>query len=88
MKIKEEFVLRKIAQTYVVLPLAAETVNFGGMLTLNESGAMLWDKLVQGCDREALVRALTEEYDVAEEQAAADAEAFLDKLIQVGCVEL
>lgn len=88
MKIKSDFVLRQIAQNYVVLPLAAETVNFNGMLTLNESGVMLWHVLEKGGDCEALVKALTEEYEVTEEQARADAEAFLDRLIQYGCVEL
>ena len=87
MKIKKDYVLRQVAETWVVLPLGEETVNFSGMLTLNESGAMLWRVLEEKNDKNALVQALTAEYDVSEEEAAADIDAFITKLVQAGCVE-
>ena len=87
MILKKDFALRQIADAWVVLPLAAETVNFSGMLSLNDSGAMLWNVLQQDCSTEALVNALTSEFEVTEEQARADAQEFLDKLIQAGCIE-
>ena len=87
MRIKKDYVLRQVVDTWVVLPLGAETVNFAGMLTLNESGAMLWRVLEQGGDRDALVAALTAEYEVSEAEAGADVDAFLNKLLQAGCVE-
>lgn len=86
MKLREDFVLRQIAQTWVILPLGEKTVDFSGMLTLNETGAMLWRVLERTSDPKALVEALISEYDVSEEQAQSDVNAFLDKLIQVGCV--
>ena len=45
MKIKKNFVLRQIAGSWVVLSIAEATVDFDGMLTLNESGLMLWKLL-------------------------------------------
>ena len=87
MKIKKDFVLRQVVDTWVVLALADETVNFSGMLTLNESGIMLWKLLEQGADREVLVNALTAEYDVSQQQAATDVEQFLDRLCQAGCID-
>ena len=87
MKIKKDYALRQIADTWVVLPLAAETVNFSGMLTLNDSGAMLWKTLEKECSVDALTDALMAEYEVEREQAKADAEEFLNKLIQAGCIE-
>lgn len=87
MILKKNFALRQIADEWIVLPLASETVDFTGMLNLNESGAMLWKVLEQECSKEALVRALLEEYEVSEEQAGADAEEFLNKLIEAGCIE-
>lgn len=87
MKLKDNYALRQIAQSWVVLPLAEETLNFTGMLTLNDSGAMLWNVLKENCSVDALVKALMSEYSVSEEQAKADAEAFFDKLIQIGCME-
>lgn len=87
MKLKENFALRPVADTWVVLPLGEESVNFNGMLTLNESGALLWQALEKGGDREALADALMAEYVVDRTQALADAEAFLEKLRKVGCLE-
>lgn len=87
MKLKKNFVLRQVAGAWVVLPLGAETVNFSGMLQLNDSGAMLWRVLEAGGDQEALVDALLGEYDVTREQAEADVQEFLAKLTQTGCMQ-
>ena len=87
MKIKRDFVLRKVADTWVVLPLGAANLDLNGMLTLNETGAFLWRALEQGADSRSLVDALTAEYDVDCTIALEDVEAFLNKLASVGCVE-
>lgn len=87
MKIKKDYALRQVADTWVVLPLAEETVNFSGMLTLNPSGVMLWRELEKGCGKDALTEALISEYEVSLEQAQADIDEFLNKLIQIGCIE-
>lgn len=83
MKLNEEFILREIAGTWAVLPLGNASIAFNGMLTLNEAGALLWHALEQGKDP---VDALTAEYDVSREQAAADVQEFLEKLRSAGCL--
>ena len=87
MKIKEDFLLRQVADTWVLMPFGKEIVNFNGMITLNETGAFLWKKLQEGADLEGLVAALAAEYDVSAEEARADAYAFYSKLLDVGCAE-
>ncbi len=87
MRVKNGFVLRQVAKTWVVLPLGRATLDFNGMLTLNESGVLLWKALEQGCNRNMLADVLTEEYDVAREVALADVDAFLNKLLEAGCIE-
>lgn len=87
MKIKENFVLRNAADTWVVLPLGEATVDLNGMLTLNDSGVVLWRSLEAGCDKEALVKALTDEYDVSDDIASADVDEFLQVLRKAGCIE-
>lgn len=87
MKLKDNLVLRQIAQNWVVMPLAERTLDFSGILMLNDSGAMLWKVLETECSLDALVNALTSEYTVSEEEARTDAAAFLDKLRQAGCIE-
>ena len=88
MKVNENFLLRQVADTWVILPVGQAAVDFNGMLTLNESGALLWRALEQGNDREGLVDALTSEYDVDRKTALADVDAFLAKLTEAGCLEM
>ncbi len=87
MILNKNFALRNIANTWVVLPLAEKTVDFNGMLKLNDTGVLLWNALEQGADRDALVKALTDEYDVSSETALADVDEFLNTLIRIGCIE-
>ena len=49
MKLSKDFVLRQVAATWVVLPLKSDTLDFNGMIRLNDSGAMLWKCLEQLC---------------------------------------
>ena len=87
MKLKENFVLRRVLTNWVVLPLGAATVDFNGMLNLNDSGAMLWQKLEEGAGREELADALTAQYDVSRSQALADVDEFYAILVSAGCAE-
>lgn len=87
MKIKKNFILRQVADIWVVMPIGDEAVDFNGMMTLNETGALLWKALEQGGSAETLADALTAEYNVSREEALADAEEFCRKLIEAGCAE-
>jgi len=87
MKIKEGFIFRKIADTYVVVAVGEAAKNFKGMVSLNETGGFLWEKLCAGSDEESLVKALLAEYDVDEEKARTDVSAFVKKVSEAGFVE-
>lgn len=87
MKIKANFVLRKIAGVWAVLPLGKAALDFNGLLTLNESGVQLWNLMKQGCQREDLVEALLAEYDVSRPVAEADVDEFVEKLRSADCLE-
>ena len=87
MKLRENLLLRQVAGSWVVVAVGMACVNFDGMLTLNETGAVLWKALETGTDRDGLIAALTSEYEVTAEQAGADVDDFLAVLSQSGCLE-
>lgn len=87
MKVKKQFVLKNVADNYVVMPLGDDVVDLNGMLTLNESGVLLWNALEAGASKQDLVKALTDEYDVSDEIASKDVDAFVDALLKIGCIE-
>lgn len=79
MKIKNDFILRKVADSYVVVPVGKMTLNFNGIINLNETGAFLFGELQKGADREELIQKLLAEYDVTPEKAAIDIDTFIQK---------
>lgn len=79
MKIKEGFLLRKVAGQTVVLPTGGD-LDLNMMITLNDTGAFLWEKLQNDCDEAGLVAALLKEYDVDEETARSCVADFVKKL--------
>ena len=86
MKIKDGFILKEMAGSWVVVPVGENMVNFQMMMTLNESGAFLWNQLAEEKTEEELVSALLEEYDTDAETAAADVKEFLQALAEKGVV--
>ena len=88
MKLKENLVLKQVAGSWIVLPLASANVNFSGMLKLNESGVMLWNLLLQGKGREELADMLTKVYDIDLSTARSDVDEFLNRLQTAGCLDM
>lgn len=80
MKIKEGYLLREVAGSYVVVPTGQAALDFSGVITLNETGAFLWKQLICDITEQALVVALLEEYDTTRARAEEDISAFLAKL--------
>lgn len=83
MKIKDGFILRQVAGQNVVLP-SGDTLDLNLMITLNGTGAFLWQRLQTECDEDSLVAALLGEYDVDEERARISVQAFVKKLSENG----
>lgn len=80
MKIKDDFALRKVADSYVVVPVNSLTLDFNGVINLNETGAFLFEQLQKGIEKEELVEKMFDEYDVTREKASADIDLFINKL--------
>ena len=79
MKLKDGFILRTVAGETVVLPAGGVT-NFDMMITLNDTGKFLWERLTVGAEEEDLVKDLLAEYDVTEELARKSVATFVARL--------
>ena len=89
MKLKKGFVLREVCGENVIVGEGVETVNFGKLISLNESAAYLWKRATDMGDFTAqqLAEALQEEYEVNSEQALSDVERIITEWQKVGIVE-
>lgn len=83
MKLKDGFILRQVAGQTVALPTEGD-IDLNTMITLNETGAFLWERLTQETDEDALVAALLAEYDVDEATARRSVQRFVGKLSDNG----
>ncbi len=83
----EDFLLREVAGSQVLVPVGAATREFAGIVTLNAVGVQMWNALETEQTVESLVKVLTARYDVSEAQAMADVEKFLQNLKTVGAVK-
>lgn len=88
MKIKDGFMLREVAGSFVVVPVGEASKNFKCMINLNVTGAFLFEKLKKGVENEEeLVKLLLNEYDVSDEIAKRDVHSFIEKLLEAKIIE-
>ncbi|PKL00662.1 MAG: PqqD family protein [Tenericutes bacterium HGW-Tenericutes-1] len=81
MRLKEGYLLRKIAGQHVVVPVGEAALNLNGVITLNESGCYLWELLQNDISEEELLDKMLSRYNVSKETAALDIKAFINKMI-------
>jgi len=84
MKRKEGYIIRTVADEIVVVPTGEEAIHFNGLISLNKTGKVLFEALEKDTTIDALVRILTERFDVEEEVAKKDIEDFIDLLVKEG----
>ena len=85
MKITEGFLLRKVANQSIVMPMGKKAFDFNRAITLNETAAFLWAILEkEDVTKEQLKQKLRAEYDVDETTAENDIDKFLNKLRENG----
>lgn len=87
MRIKKGFAKREIAGSNIVVPVGKNSLEFNGMITLNDSGSFFWDCLSRDTTIDEVVKKVTSEYDVDAERAKKDVEAFVKMLEENNLLE-
>jgi hypothetical protein len=82
LKIKDGFLLKKIAGDYMVVPVGDNLVDVGAMIVLNETGVFLWEQMKDDKSEEQLTEAIVGEYGVDRACAAEDVREFVGELKQ------
>ncbi|MCD8153914.1 MAG: PqqD family protein [Clostridiales bacterium] len=68
MRVKEGFVIRKVAGKYVAVATGQASREFHGMVKLNETGKIIWEGLADGRTIDEIVDVLVERYDVKSDE--------------------
>ena len=81
MKIKEGYLLRKVAEENIVIYMGEEEGAFEGMIQLNPAGVYLWNKLVGGISFDDLLTDMLDKYEgIGRETAEKDLQEFIESI--------
>lgn len=88
MRLKEGFELRKVGQENVLVPTGSDNINFGKIISMNESAAWLWDEIGnQDFTPEILASKLVQKYAIGEDIAINDARFITNEWKNAGICE-
>jgi hypothetical protein len=78
MKIKKDYVIKKIGKELIIVPVKDEAIRFNGIITVNKTGAFLFGLLQEeDLPVDQLVDKVLNNYEVDEITARKDIEAFI-----------
>ena len=89
MKLKKGFVLRDVCGDKVIVGEGLEVIDFGRLLSLNETATYLWQtaESLGNFTPEELVAALCRDYNVTPDVAQKDVTTILKKWQEIGLTE-
>ena len=89
MRIKEGFELMNVCGENVIVAHGKGNIDFSRVISLNESAAYLWNKVL-GTDftAEQLADLLMEEYDVSRETALTDCKKMMQDWLDAGLTDM
>lgn len=87
MKLSGDFIIRNIADEYVIVPVGETAAKFHSLITANELGAFICTKLKEDKSEDEILKAILEDYDIDEDSARRDLSGFLQYLKNLNLLE-
>ena len=87
MKIKSGFLVRKIANQYMAVPIGTRAKELHGMIGLNETAVFIWELMKEERTEQELAALVFEEYEISEEHALEAVKRFCESLQEEGVLE-
>ena len=84
MKIKEGFVLRQVAESWMAVPIGSMAEEIHGLIALNETAADIWNILQDEHTEKEVVDILLLSYDASREELEESVREFLEELDEKG----
>ena len=84
MMIKEGLILRNIAGSTVVVSTGEASLDFYGMIKLNQTGKVVWEGIDKGLSEKEIVLKLLDEYDVEKDIIESDVHNMINQMYEAG----
>lgn len=87
MKIKDGFILKKVVDDFIVVPVNNNFMEYSSVINLNETGCFLWQCLEKDTTLDKLCESLANEYEMSVEDIKDDVVQFVDNLKKQNLIE-
>lgn len=88
MRLNDNFAIRKIGGEYIMVAHVEDSLDYTRAIGLNETTVYLLESLTgQAFEVGDMARLLVDKYEVTEEEALADAEVLVRKLVELGIAQ-
>ena len=87
MKIKDGFVLRHVADSWMAVPIGSMAGKVQGLISLNETAAEIWNILKEDHSEEEVTEILAERYNEEKDILAGSVREFVQELDNQGIIE-
>jgi hypothetical protein len=82
----DDLMTRNIAGEALIVPIKGRVGDLSAIYTLNDVGARVWQLIDGRTPVNQIIEAISEEYDVTKEEAAADVTELLDSMKAAGLI--
>ena len=82
-----DYIFRRIVEDMILVPIHQDIADMNCIYTLNEVGALLWEKLEKPLSSEELQAVVLEEYSIDAITASGDVASFLSEMEKIGAVK-
>ena len=86
MKRNPDFLLKTVADKQVLVPVGRAAAKFPGMVSVNSTGAYIWEILENELTMDVVVDSITKRYEISNEIARKDATVFIERLKSVKAI--
>ena len=83
---KKDFVLREMANEYVLIPFGTDALDFNGIIKLNETAKFMWESIDSEIDTAVLKAKLIEKYSIGGAEAQNAVDIFIAQMKEAGCI--
>lgn len=80
MKLKYNFVIRSVGDSYVAVAVGEDAAKFNGMIKLNTTGEVIFSMLQSGAQLNDIVEAVANKFGVVASDVEADVVDYIGKL--------
>lgn len=87
MKRKSGFVLKRVGDDNLLIPIDSKVLPLNGILILSATAVYMWELLVEEHSFDSLCHAVTQKFSVSYEIASDDIKVFLHEISNLGLLE-